>query len=578
MSAAKIIVLKFGSSVLRSEYDLPRVVQEIYRIWRRGEQVVVVASAFGDTTDRLLDRATGICAKPDEVVLATLLATGETTAAALLALALQRAGIPAKVFDAAQAGLRTAGRVTDAELIALDTECLRLELQRFVIVLPGFVGRDDENRTTLLGRGGSDFTAAFVAHKVGGRCVLIKDVDGLYVSDPAKSSKRPARFREATYDTACRIGNPLIQPKAIQFAAAHRLSLAVTCMGADSGTRIGSELDRVARPSASKPPLNVALLGCGVVGGGVYERLFALPEAFIITGVGVRDRTRLRFPSVPDALLNEDLDELIHYSCDVVVELIGGTTRAYELVRDALRARRHVVTANKALLATYGEELQSIAAENDVVLLSSAAVGGALPALETIECAKTIGPVRSVSGVLNATSNFVLDEIAAGSELRDAISAARKNGYSEADLSLDLDGTDAAQKLVLIARSAFGVSLAVDSIQREGIERLTASELRAVRDQGRSVRLVATCRRIAQGVEARIAPAELPQGHPLASVAGAQNRIVVELVSGETFVVSGTGAGRWPTTEAVIADLMDIRRGMFMERTEGAKVEEECVA
>src|SRR6266536_3185420 len=115
MSKAKTIVLKFGSSVLRSEHDLPEVVQEIYRVWRTGEQVVVVVSAFGDTTDQLLGRAISICAEPDEVTLATLLATGETTAAALLALALQRAGIPAKVFDAAQASLRTRGSVTDAQ-------------------------------------------------------------------------------------------------------------------------------------------------------------------------------------------------------------------------------------------------------------------------------------------------------------------------------------------------------------------------------------------------------------------------------------------------------------------------------
>jgi homoserine dehydrogenase len=578
MSAPKIVVLKFGSSVLRSECDLPHVVQEIYRIWRTGERVVVVVSAFGDTTDRLLDRATSICAKPDKVVLATLLATGETTAATLLALALQRAGIPVKVFDAVQAGLRTAGSVSDAELIALDTKRLQLELQHFVIVLPGFVGRDDESRTTLLGRGGSDFTAAFVAHKIGGRCVLIKDVDGLYVSDPAKSSKRPAKFREATYETACRIGNPLIQTKAIQFAAARQLPVAVTCIGTDSGTDIGSEFDRIARPSASKAPLNVALLGCGVVGGGVYERLLALPEAFIITGVGVRDRKRIRFPSLPDGLVTEDLDELIQCSCDVVVELIGGITRSYDLVRRALRAKRHVITANKALLATHGEELQNIAVENEVELFSSATVGGALPALETIERAKTLGPIRAVSGVLNATSNFVLDEIAAGSELTNAISVAQKNGYAEADPSLDLDGTDTVQKVVLLVRSAFGVCLPVDSIRRKGIEGLTAADLQASRGRGCNVRLIATCRRIAQGVEARVTPMELAQNHPLASVTGAQNRIVVELVSGETFVVSGTGAGRWPTTEAVIADLMDIRREIFGGHNKVAQAEEECVA
>jgi homoserine dehydrogenase len=578
VSAAKISVLKFGSSVLRSERDLPRVVREIYRVWRTGEQVVVVVSAFGDTTDRLLGRASGICAEPEEVALATLVATGETTASALLALALQRAGVPVKVFDAAQAGLRTAGSVTDAELIAVDTERLGLELQHFLIVLPGFVGRDDQNRTTLLGRGGSDFTAAFVAHKIGGRCILIKDVDGLYASDPAKTSKRPPRFREVTYETACLIGNRLIQAKAIHFAAAHRLSLAVTCIGADSETKIGSGLDRIARPNTPKPSLKVTLLGCGLVGGGVYERLRALSEAFIITGVGVRDRKRIRFPFVPDELLTEHLDELIDRPCDVVVESIGGTTRAHELVQRALRSGRHVVTANKALLATYGEELHSIAIENEVSLLSSAAVGGALPALETIERAKAAGPIRAVSGVFNATSNFVLDEIANGSQFADAVSTAQRNGYAEADPSLDLDGTDAAQKLILLARLAFGLSLPLESIPREGIDRLTPAELQTARDRGRSVRLIATCRRTAQGVEARVAPMELPRSHPLASVAGAQNRVLVELVSGETFVASGTGAGRWPTTEAVIADLMDIRCETFTKPKVTPQVEEECVA
>jgi homoserine dehydrogenase len=310
----------------------------------------------------------------------------------------------------------------------------------------------------------------------------------------------------------------------------------------------------------------------------VYERLRALPGAFVIMGVGVRNRNRTRFPLVPDQLLTENLDELIERPSDIVVELIGGTTRAYELVRRALLAGRHVVTANKALLAIHGEELRSIALENDVVLLSNAAVGGALPALETIERANTHGPIRAISGVLNATSNFVLDEIAAGSEFADAVRAAQKNGYAEADPSLDLDGTDTAQKLIVLARSAFGASLSLESIPREGIEGFTPVDVKRARDRGMNVRLIATCRRTAQGFQARVAPMIMPQEHPLASVEGAQNRLLIELVGGETFVISGTGAGRWPTTEPVIADLMDIRRENFAEWKETPQMEEECVA
>jgi homoserine dehydrogenase len=578
MSAAKITILKFGSSVLRSESDLPQVVHEIYRTWRAGEQVVAVVSAFGNTTEQLLGRAADICAEPDEIILATLLATGEATASALLGLALQKSGIPVKVFDSVQAGLRSAGAVADAKLIALDAERLRSELQRSVIVVPGFVGRDEQNRTTLLGRGGSDLTAAFVAHQLGGRCVLFKDVDGLFVTDPAKSFKHPARFREVTYETASLIGSRLLQTKAIHFAETHRLPLNVSCIDGDGGTKIGAEFDRIARPLPTKRALKVALLGCGAVGGGVYERLLASPEAFAITGVGVRDRTRKRFPSVPDELLTEDLDDLVSRPSDVVIELIGCTTRAYELVSRSLRAGHHVVSANKALLAIHGDELQSIAADNHALLLSSAAVGGAMPALETIERAKATGPIRTISGVLNATSNFVLDRIVAGSEFQEAVLSTQRNGYAEADPSFDLNGTDAAQKLILLARLAFGVSLPLRSVAREGIERIATTDLRAVRNRGVRIRLVATCRRTAHGFEARVAPAELPQSHPLASVAGPQNRLVVELISGETFVSSGSGAGRWPTTEAVIADLIDIRRERFAERKRITQTEEECVA
>src|SRR5689334_16886476 len=158
-----IKVLKFGSSVLRSEEDLSLAVHEIYREWRRGARVLAVVSAFGDTTDRLLARAESLCPEPEPSALAALLATGEATSAALLGLALARAGLPVKVLDPAQAGLLTDGGRLDAALISADIERLHEELQSAVVVLPGFVGRDAEGGATLLGRGGSDLTALFLA-------------------------------------------------------------------------------------------------------------------------------------------------------------------------------------------------------------------------------------------------------------------------------------------------------------------------------------------------------------------------------------------------------------------------------
>src|SRR4029077_10758413 len=154
----------------------------------------------------------------------------------------------------------------------------------------------------------------------------------------------------------------------------------------------------------------------------------------------------------------------------------------------------HVVTANKAVIAAHGEELHSLARANDVTLRYNAAVGGALPALETIARAKSIGPIHSISGVLNGTTNFVLDQLVKGSDFQDAIGAAQRMGYAEADPTLDLDGTDAAQKLIILARAAFDICLPLDAVDREGVEHLNLESLRTARGEGREIRLVASAR------------------------------------------------------------------------------------
>jgi homoserine dehydrogenase len=560
MIAANIVVLKFGSSVLRSESDLPRVVHEIYRHWRGGSQVLVVVSAIGDTTDRLLRLAKAICTEPEESALVRLLATGEATASALLGIALHRAGIPAKVLDPAQAGLRTIGDELDSEVVAVDVARLRAELEQSVVVLPGFTGRNEEGDTTLLGRGGSDLSAVFVAHQLDARCILLKDVDGLYTSDPTRMGAAvPLRFSHAKYQTALRLGGAIVQDKAVRFAAECGLPFEITRIGASTGTQIGSDVDLVDGGETAPNRLRVALLGCGTVGGGVYERLTALPELFEVIGVAVRDLSRARVPRVPENLLTLDADELIANPCDVVIELIGGTERASVLANSALQLSRHVVTANKALIAAEGEQLQAVADANGVTLRASAAAGGALPALETIQGARATGVISAFYGVLNGTTNFVLDELARGEELQNAIGAAQQAGYTEADPTRDLDGTDAAQKLILLARAAFGVSLPLAKISRRGIEHLSAEVLREVRKRGCTIRLVAFCRSNAAGLEARVAPVELPIDHPFARLKGAENGLIIETENGARPIVCGTGAGRWPTTEAVIADLFAIR-------------------
>ena len=556
----KITVLKFGSSVLRSEADLPSAVHEIYCHWRAGAQVIAVVSALGDTTDQLMRRAESWCQQPDHSALAALLATGESASSALLGLALNRSGIPARVLDPVQAGLRTAGSKLDADPIAVDAARLLAESRRAVVVLPGFVGRDERGDTTLLGRGGSDFSALFLAHHLRGNCILLKDVAGLYTSDPACLTVRGLRFKQASYEAAMRLGGSVVQQKAVRFASANKLRFTITKIGATASTEIGPFADRLDISGTSLETIRVALLGCGTVGGGVFQRLMALPELFTVTGVGTRTPNRARAAGVPHHLITSDLEALIDKRCDLVIELIGGIKRAAELTERALRLGRDVVSANKALLARGGHDLEALAADNGTKLRYSAAVGGVLPALETIRRARASGPLRGFSGVLNGTTNFVLDRMVAGESMSAAVQAAQEQGYAEAHPETDLEGIDAAEKVILLARAAFDVNLPLHAIARKGLEGLNSKILRTAQEHGKAVRLVAECRRSSQRVEASVKPVELPLSHPLAQVNGAENRLLIQPEVGEPWVVSGTGAGRWPTTEAVIADLFDIRR------------------
>src|SRR5215469_14734889 len=283
-----IAVLKFGSSVLRSEDDLPRVVDEIYRWVRGGHRVIAVVSALGNTTDQLFAKARSFGDCSDHSI-TELVAIGEATSAALLGLALDRAGIPCMTLDAKRIGLETCGRVLDASPQRLNSAALLKALADCpVAIVPGYIGCAENERTSLLGRGGSDLTALFIAHQVNaGLCRLIKDVDGLYECDPAESIARPLRYRTIRWDEALELGGNIIQPKAIQYSQSQQLSFEVAAPGSSQPTLVGPA--RAAFYPSESPtfPLKVGLLGLGTVGAGVYQSLSSYPELFELTGIAV---------------------------------------------------------------------------------------------------------------------------------------------------------------------------------------------------------------------------------------------------------------------------------------------------
>jgi homoserine dehydrogenase len=551
----RTIVLKFGGSVLAREDDIASAVHECYRWVREGWSVVAVVSAIGDTTDRLVAAASSYGHDPSSHAAAALVATGETVSAAHLWLGCDRAGIDAVSADPREIGLRVEGPATDARPVSVDEAALRALLRRHaVVVVPGFFGVDGGGRIALLGRGGSDLTAVLVAHALGARCRLVKDVPGLFEHDPARPGPFARRYATITFADAERIDGAILQRKALAYAMQHAFPFEVGAAAQAEASLVGAEETRFAGERAHAR-LRVALLGFGVVGRGVWQHLARQRHAFEVVGAAVRSPKRHSDAIAPRLLKRDAVLLAADESSDVVVETIGGLTVARAAVKVALRRGADVVTANKTLLAHHGAELAQLAEESGARIYASAAVGGAAPMLETAARLREQGVAR-VEAVLNGTTNFVLGARASGVSFDDAVAEAQALGFAESDPSADLSGADAEEKLRILCRAAFGCD--PDLCTTHGLDRHAT-----VRG---SERLVARAILIDGSLVASIAVEELRPTHPLLSAQGVWNQAVFTLQSGESVPVSGKGAGRFPTAEAVLADLFDAHRARAERR------------
>jgi homoserine dehydrogenase len=561
MHRLPLIVLKFGSSVLSHDRRLVVAVHEIYRWVREGWRVLAVVSAIGDETDHLFDRARQYGDSLNDSVVASLVATGETTSAALLALALERAGLPAILLDAARLGLRARGPVLMSDPYEVDCDVIARTFEEYpVAIVPGYVGVGEDRGVALFGRGGSDLTAIFLATQLGAdACRLLKDVNGLYERDPALvSALPPRRYKTLTFDAALALGGGVVQPKAVHFAKTNGLEFEVAGLGTGDPTYVGARTVGFYQNDFAPARLTVGVLGLGFVGLGVYRALMQATDTFELVGVAVRSVGARE--EIDPPILSGDPWEVLNREPDVVVELMGGTVPAREIIAAALERGIHVVTANKAVMARDGEQLHRIAKLSGARLLYSAAVGGAVPMLEAVARVASQGPIREIEGVLNGTTSFVLDKLAGGTSFDEAVELARAKGFAEADPTYDLDGTDAANKLALLARAGFEVSLPLSAIRRTGIHTCDPDWVRVSSEAGFTVRLVARVKRKDEEIRACVAPEALPPGHLLARSAGEGNSLLVHPISGDPVYLYGKGAGRWPTTEAVLADLFEIAR------------------
>lgn len=553
MADRPIIVLKFGGSVLARTEDIARAVHECYRWFRDGYRVLAVVSAIGDTTDRLLEHAHRYGHAPHASARASLVATGEATSAAHLWLGCDAAGIDAIALDARDMALRVAGPADDAHPSSVDVQALNRALDAHaVVIVPGFVGVDGAGRVALLGRGGSDLTAILLAESLGARCRLIKDVAGLYEHDPLRPGPFARRYAAITFEDAAQLGGAILQPKALRWARDRRFPFEVAALAQSEATLVGAARTLFAVDSPTRP-LRVALLGFGVVGRGVWRHLTQERDRFTLLGVAVRQAKRHADLVPPRLLWTDALALAEQHEADIVVETIGGTDLALAAARATLRRGARFVTANKALLAAFGEELTELARATGGAIVGSAAVGGAAPLLEAVAHARPAG-ITQLEGILNGTTNHMLDAQRQGFTFAEALADAQALGFAETDPSADLDGIDAAQKLVLLARAAFGRD--PDALDVTGIRGLA---LPAAED-ATIIRLVARAALVNGRVIGTVRPTPLSPDDPLASAAGEWNALTITTGHGERITVRGKGAGRGPTAEAVFADLLDAWR------------------
>ncbi|MGI6703508.1 MAG: homoserine dehydrogenase [Clostridia bacterium] len=325
--------------------------------------------------------------------------------------------------------------------------------------------------------------------------------------------------------------------------------------------------------------VKIGLLGCGTIGSGVVELL--AKEACHRNGLSIEKilvRNKDKHNNKPyGSKLTNRFEDILKSDIDIVVEVMGGIDPAYFYVKQSLLKGRHVVTANKDLIAKFGNELQKIARQNGVRLLFEASVGGGIPIIKPLSECLAVNSISEVKGIVNGTTNFILSRMAnSGMTYEAALKEAQQCGYAEANPEADVMGFDAARKLAILSSIAYRSNVDYEDIYIEGINNISADDISIAKYLGCSIKLLALSRRTEKGIMARVAPVLLRNTNPLAGVADVYNAIIVKGDAVGDVLFFGQGAGKLPTASAVVGDIFDIVRHSLGNRCQVSSYEEEA--
>ena len=315
-------------------------------------------------------------------------------------------------------------------------------------------------------------------------------------------------------------------------------------------------------------PVKLGILGMGTVASGLINIIITnnskitktINKDLIINKVLVNSIDKKRNVNLPMEVYTKDAYEVINdKDADIIVELIGGINPAYEYIKAALSNKKHVVTANKALIATHGEELEELAEKNGVKLMYEASVGGGIPILNTMRDNLSANEFESVYGIINGTTNYILTQMTEnGLDYDQAVKDAQKLGFAEADPSSDVDGDDAAYKLSILSTLAFGQRIYVKDIPKEGITRVSADDIQYAKELGYNIKLLASGIKKDNEIELSVHPTFIPKNHPLSTVKNEFNAVFLKGNAVGELMLYGRGAGSLPTGSAVLGDIMHI--------------------
>lgn len=322
----------------------------------------------------------------------------------------------------------------------------------------------------------------------------------------------------------------------------------------------------------AKDTINIGILGLGTVGGGTIEVLARNADAISrrsgkslrVTHASARDINKQRsFSTKGIELLTDPMAVATHSDVDIVCELIGGTDTARDLVLAAIKQGKHVVTANKALIALHGHEIFKAAEAKGVMVAYEAAVAGGIPIIKAMREGLSGNAITSIAGIINGTTNFILTEMREqGRDFDDVLSEAQELGYAEADPTFDIEGIDAAHKLTILASIAFGIPLQFEKMTTEGITKITPEDTEYANELGYRIKHLGIARHTAEGIELRVHPTLIPERRLIANVDGVKNAVLVHGDAVGPTIYYGAGAGAEPTASAVVADIVDVVRAL----------------